>query len=201
MKVREDRMGIFGELFGGGNIADDYVKIMSATPLHSTYVSSRTTSPVREKPKVRAITVGCGVIIPHQSDDTFLTLRRIGGKWPGQLSLPGGHPEDGESVHDCAVRETLEETGLIVVPRVVNGQSLILHTNEHIDKSVKPIIHHFSVYVVADVAGGTLCNREPGKHRDLRWMTIEEVAAVAAAEETRLVPLGAIRQWKDAIGL
>ena len=39
----------------------------------------------------------------------------------GQVSFPGGSLEDGESHEDAAIRETQEETGLVVDPRNVLG--------------------------------------------------------------------------------
>ena len=49
--------------------------------------------------------------------DRLLVLRRDhtpGISWPGQLDLPGGGREMGESPLDCALRETWEEVGLNV---------------------------------------------------------------------------------------
>lgn len=51
--------------------------------------------------------------------DDLLVIRRDEGKpipWPGYLDFPGGGREGGESPVACALRETREETGLILAP-------------------------------------------------------------------------------------
>ena len=55
--------------------------------------------------------------------DDLLILRRDhteGIPWPGYLDFPGGSREPGESAIDCALRETVEEVGLIIPPEVVS---------------------------------------------------------------------------------
>ncbi|MEO8850820.1 MAG: 8-oxo-dGTP diphosphatase [Allobranchiibius sp.] len=47
-------------------------------------------------------------------DGEVLLGEKLTGFGTGQVVAPGGHIEPGESAHDAAVRETLEETGLIV---------------------------------------------------------------------------------------
>jgi 8-oxo-dGTP diphosphatase len=141
----------------------------------------------------RNITIGCGVVVVNERTE-FLILRRIGGWWPDELAVVGGHPEEGETVYDCAVREVLEETGLIVVPRIVNGHSFIFHAREWISK--QPFKHHFSVYVVADAVGGQLRNREPDKHKDLCFITLDEAKRLGSAP---LLPLEAIEEYRDEI--
>jgi ADP-ribose pyrophosphatase YjhB (NUDIX family) len=154
---------------------------------------------VQEDPAMkRRITIGCGVVVVQRGGTgRFLTLVRLGGPWDGRRMLVGGHPEEGECVHDAAVRETFEETGLVVVPKTVNG-SYIFYTNEWI--CTDPFKHHFSVYVAADEVGGTLRNREPKKHRDLRWMTIDEVEGETGGDQS-CMPSSAIRRWDVQIGL
>jgi 8-oxo-dGTP pyrophosphatase MutT (NUDIX family) len=150
----------------------------------------------------RDITIGCGVVVIDDMTRRFLILRRVGGGWwDGHLALVGGHPEEGEEIRYCVVRETLEETGLIVVPRSVNGHGLVFHTSEWI--SVEPYKHHFSLYVVADVVGGTLVNREPHKHADLQFVNLEFAERLVAEEkeDVSLLPLDAIRHYREQIGI
>ena len=54
--------------------------------------------------------VGTGVIIIK--DGKVLLGKRIGPHGFGNWCFPGGHLEYGESWEECAIRETLEETGL-----------------------------------------------------------------------------------------
>lgn len=51
-----------------------------------------------------------GIILRNQQGNYLLVLGRTHNKW----SFPKGHIEENESWHDCAQRETLEETGLTV---------------------------------------------------------------------------------------
>ena len=55
------------------------------------------------------MTVGCGIII-EQNDCILLQHRKDKDVW----GIPGGVMEPGETFHETAVRETLEETGLEV---------------------------------------------------------------------------------------
>ena len=51
------------------------------------------------------------------NNNEFLLIKRAdqeGDPWSGQMALPGGHREPGESCMDTAIRETKEETGLSI---------------------------------------------------------------------------------------
>ncbi len=54
--------------------------------------------------------VGIGVIIIR--DNKILLLKRKNAHGQGTWSMPGGHLEFGESLENCAVRETEEETSI-----------------------------------------------------------------------------------------
>jgi 8-oxo-dGTP diphosphatase len=47
--------------------------------------------------------------------DALLMVRRGRGPGAGSWSVPGGHVEQGETLHEAIVREIAEETGLEVV--------------------------------------------------------------------------------------
>jgi mutator protein MutT len=62
---------------------------------------------------VNAPEVAVGAVCTHLG--ALLLIRRGRGAAQGQWSVPGGHVEWGETLHEAVVRETLEETGLEVV--------------------------------------------------------------------------------------
>lgn len=57
-----------------------------------------------------SVRVGVGVLIVRNAQ--VLLGKRLGAHGAGTWATPGGHLEFGESVEDCARRETAEETGL-----------------------------------------------------------------------------------------
>ena len=56
--------------------------------------------------------VGVGVIVTK--GDRVLLMRRQNSHGDGTWSPPGGHLEFGEEVEECAIRETYEETGVVI---------------------------------------------------------------------------------------
>jgi 8-oxo-dGTP diphosphatase len=62
---------------------------------------------------MNAPAVAVGAVCTHL--EQLLLVRRGRGAAQGQWSVPGGHVEWGETLHEAVVRETYEETGLEVV--------------------------------------------------------------------------------------
>ena len=93
-----------------------------------------------------------------------LLLRRAGNVYAtGRLCLPSGHLEEGESVMRAAVRETREETGIVLDPAMLR-HVLSVHqrnpgsTHARIGFAFEP-----------DTWAGEPVNAEPHKHSGLTW--------------------------------
>ncbi len=56
-----------------------------------------------------------------EKNNKVLLVRRKIPPFLGKFSFPGGHLKYGESVEDCVVRETMEETGIEVEPKEILG--------------------------------------------------------------------------------
>lgn len=57
--------------------------------------------------------IGCGAVV-FDKQDRLLCIRRLKDPGAGLLGLPGGFVDLGETVEQAVVRETLEETGIII---------------------------------------------------------------------------------------
>ena len=67
--------------------------------------------------KIRTPRTGACTVVRDEQGRVLLTRRADNGRW----CLPGGHLDFGETIEQCAVRETYEETGLIVEAKRLTG--------------------------------------------------------------------------------
>ena len=101
----------------------------------------------------KQVRVGVATIILR--DGAILLGERIGSHGANTWATPGGHLELGESIEDCAKREVLEETGLIV-----DSIEKFTFTNDIFEKEGK---HYVTLFVVASSASGEPQVTEPDK--------------------------------------
>lgn len=116
------------------------------------------------------VILGASAAITDSSGRVLLVLR---GKEPkrGLWSLPGGHVERGETLHQTATRETLEETGLSVD---VGRELWVMRISVSDDLEYE--VHTFA----ATVTGGTL--RAGDDADDARWVSPEELDSLPLTE-------------------
>ncbi|CAK4027784.1 8-oxo-dGTP diphosphatase [Vibrio crassostreae] len=73
----------------------------------------------------------------------------------------------GESIEECAKRETLEETGL-----VVSAFEKLSFTNDIFEKENK---HYITLFVVTSDASGEPDVTEPDKCKQWKWFKLDEL--------------------------
>ena len=120
--------------------------------------------------------IGVGAIIIEAG--RVVLVKRAHPPIEGQWSIPGGVLEIGELVHEAAIREAREETGLIVEPGELLGvYDRILRDPEH------RVQYH---YVLID----SLCRRVGGELHaasdaaEVGWFMREDLAGLNLAEDT-----------------
>lgn len=107
--------------------------------------------------------VGVGVFV--WKNGKFLMGKRRGSHGHDTWSIPGGHLEFGESWEDCAAREVLEETGMIV-----KNVQFLAATNDIFPDHNK---HYTTIWVECVWKAGEPTINEPDKWIDHEWRTFK----------------------------
>ena len=125
--------------------------------------------------------VGIAVIV--RRDNRVLLGLRIGKHADGTWGFPGGHLEGGESFETCAVRETEEETGIILAgARVWGVEETIYHREKR---------HYVVVFLVADMPDGQEAQvTEPEKCEYWKWFPLNQLPAPLMPGIEKLVARG-----------
>ena len=110
--------------------------------------------------------VGVGVFVIR--DGKLLFGKRVGSHGYGVWSPPGGKLDRGETVEECAVRETLEETGLALK----NPRKATVFTDDHWRDEGK---HFVTVYIVGEAPAGDPKVTEPDKMVDWQWVSWDDL--------------------------
>jgi ADP-ribose pyrophosphatase YjhB (NUDIX family) len=131
--------------------------------------------------------IGVGVVIWR--GDKVLLVKRRNAPRKGELGLPGGVQQIGETIMQAAVREAREETGLDIVPLgIITAIDAITR-----DKQGKTEFHYTIVEVAAESREGEARARDDAL--DLRWASMEEVEKLCAwPEVARMVRLSVLQK-------
>jgi 8-oxo-dGTP diphosphatase len=116
---------------------------------------------------VTRVQVGVGAVV--RDGERVLVLRRAGAHGAGTWGLPGGNQEFGESPEGTAVRETLEETGLVVRPTDRLG-----FTDDPMPEIGR---HYVTLFIGCARLRGEPELREPEKATAFAWLTSDELRA------------------------
>ncbi len=103
--------------------------------------------------------VGVGVCIIKEGK--VLLGKRKGAHGAGSWSFSGGHLEFNESWKECAVRETLEETGI-----KIKNVRFSMVTNDIFEKEGK---HYVTIFMLADYVSGEAKVMELDKWEKWEW--------------------------------
>ena len=113
----------------------------------------------------KEVRVGVAVVI--RRDGCILLGERIGSHGSHTWATPGGHLELGESIEECAKREVLEETGLVVESFTKLG-----FTNDIFDQEGK---HYVTLFVLTECTQGAPQVTEPNKCLQWKWCSLDDL--------------------------
>lgn len=130
--------------------------------------------------EVKRPLVGVGVLLFNEKNQVLLGVRKskLGfGRW----GIPGGHLEFGETFESCAIRELLEETGLIIANPV-----FVAVTNNFFEDTQT---HYVSIFMRAFFPEKQeLQNKEPDKIVSWEWFDWNDLP------ENILLPMQTLRE-------
>ena len=128
----------------------------------------------REFPEIPLVGIGAIII----EGDRVVLVKRAHPPIQGQWSIPGGVLEVGEMVREAAVRESREETGLIVEP----GELLGVYDRILRDPEQRVQYHYVLIDFLCCAVGGELLAASDAA--EVRWFTSEALPALNLAEDT-----------------
>src|SRR5690242_13148786 len=129
-------------------------------------------------PSANSLVPAASAVVIDDDNRIVLQRRRDNEMW----ALPGGKMELGESVEDCAVRETREETGLDVeVVGIVGIYSDPKHVFAYDDGEVR---QEFSICLLARVIGGTV--EVSDESHEVKAFDPDEIAKLPMVDSIRL---------------
>ncbi len=117
------------------------------------------------------VTLVASVLLEHNGKYLLVQQARSR-RQPGKWGPPGGKPEQGETLFEAAIRETLEETGLQIE---LDGFVGLLRSGH---REIPNIFVCFGTRLPATDASPELHLRE-GEISGGRWLTLEEIESDA----------------------
>lgn len=137
----------------------------------------------------RDVRVGVAVIIPR--GNRILLGERFGSHGADTWATPGGHLEAGESIEQCARREVLEETGL-----VLGELADFAFTNDRFDAQGH---HYVTLFLLASDVHGEPRVLETEKCRQWRWCDVNDLPSPLFLPLQNLLAKRPASQWLASV--
>ncbi|MFF3667232.1 NUDIX hydrolase [Microtetraspora malaysiensis] len=143
-----------------------------------------------EAPKVNSLVPSVNVVVTNDAGDILMIRRSDNGNW----AVPGGAIDLGESLPQAAVRETLEETGIVceitgLVGTYTDPKHVILYTSNGEARQ------EFSIVLTARAVDGRPTPSD--ESREVRWVPRDQVETLSMDRSMRL----RIGHYLDGTGL
>ncbi|AXK89133.1 NUDIX domain-containing protein [Nocardia farcinica] len=131
-----------------------------------------------DAPAANSLVPGGSALVVDDRGAVLMQRRSDSGNW----SLPGGVMEIGETLEQCVVRETKEETGLdIEITGILGIYTDPEHVIAYADGEVR---QEFNITFYGKVVGGSLA--VSSESTDVRFLHLEELSALPIHETVRL---------------
>ncbi|QSB14039.1 NUDIX domain-containing protein [Natronosporangium hydrolyticum] len=130
-------------------------------------------------PPANSVVPSANAVVTNDAGQLLLIHRTDNDNW----SLPGGAMDLGESLPQCAVRETFEETGVHVE---VTGLVGIFTDPKHVIHytSNDEVRQEFSVVFTARPTGGT--PTPSSESREVHWVTLDQLDTLTMDPSMRM---------------
>jgi 8-oxo-dGTP diphosphatase len=109
--------------------------------------------------------VGVGVLV--RKKDSYLLIKRHNSHGEGTWSPPGGHLEFGETLEQCAIRETREETSLLLEMVIFLGI-----TNDFFEAEGK---HYITIWMEAKRFKGEAKINSSREMTEIGWFSLNQL--------------------------
>ncbi|MGW6879257.1 NUDIX hydrolase [Streptomyces goshikiensis] len=118
-------------------------------------------------PEANSLVPAASAVVVDEGGRVLLQRRTDNGMW----ALPGGKMDLGESIGECAIRETFEETGVTVeITGIVGTYTNPGHVFAYSDGEVR---QEFSICLLARPTGGTL--RASDESFEVAWFAQDAI--------------------------
>jgi 8-oxo-dGTP pyrophosphatase MutT (NUDIX family) len=94
----------------------------------------------------------------------------------GYYKFPGGGVETGESNQEAVIRETLEETGLVIIPESINPYGYVIEKRKSVlyDKIFIQYSYYYLTEVKCEIGKRNLIGYEKEEEYELIYVSIDE---------------------------
>ncbi len=145
----------------------------------------------------RSLLVAAAYVVLRRGDEVLLQLRQGTGYMDGRWGVLAGHVDPGESVHEAAAREALEEGGVRVDPDALEPLTA-LHRFERGGPAVE---QRLDAFFLARSWHGEPTLQEPDKSAAMGWYPLTALPDVVPHERLVLDALATGRPLPAVVSL